>query len=79
MVSKKVSSLIRLSQTYPSPAAGNHPMARTDFFFYFHQPSYTLISSNMGTNKNIDLRLVLLIDFSKCYLNQDQASSIVFH
>ena len=39
---KKVGSLIRLSQTYPSSASGNHPMAGTHFFSYFHQPSYTL-------------------------------------
>ena len=36
LAGKKVGSLIRLSQTYPSSASGNHPMAGTDFFSYFH-------------------------------------------
>ena len=48
---KKVGSLIRLSQTYPSSASGNHPMAGTHFFSYFHQPSYTLSLCYKGVSK----------------------------
>ena len=48
---KKVEPLIRLSQTYPSSATGNHPMDGTDFFSYFHQGRYTSNLCYKGVGK----------------------------
>ena len=51
LAGKKVGSLIRLSQTYPSSATANHPMAGTHFLSTFHQPSYTLSLCYKGRSK----------------------------